>query len=184
MADAQGDELISVDPANDVTLQITQVEDLISQGIDAMFMNPAEAEGILPALDQLKEAGIPIIGFDTEVADLSYLASYTGSDNYNAVHTSGGKLFDEEKAQMSFTEPHVLDALKYIKRLNDLNRGQSVTQEDFDKGNVAFMPLTFAEYRTYKTYLTRLRNTVNSSGIVLPFRPEKKKEIFPAWMHF
>jgi len=51
MVEAQGDELISVDPANDVTLQITQVEDLISQNIDAMFMNPAEAEGILPALE-------------------------------------------------------------------------------------------------------------------------------------
>ena len=46
LVEEQGDELISVDPANDVTLQITQVEDLIVQGIDAMLMNPAEAEGI------------------------------------------------------------------------------------------------------------------------------------------
>ena len=92
MVEANGDELIAVDPANDVTLQITQVEDLISQNIDAMFMNPAEAEGILPALDQLKEAGIPIVGFDTEVADLSYLISYTGSDNYNAGKVCGEDL--------------------------------------------------------------------------------------------
>ncbi len=87
-----GDTLISVDPANDVSLQITQVEDLITQGIDAMFMNPAEAEGILPALDMLKEAGIPIIGFDTEVADMSYLVSYAGSDNYNAGFVCGEDL--------------------------------------------------------------------------------------------
>lgn len=79
-----GDELISVDPANDVSLQIQQIEDLISQGIDAMFLNPAEAEGILPALDALKEAEIPIVNFDTEVADMSYISSYAGSDNYNA----------------------------------------------------------------------------------------------------
>ena len=92
MVEAQGDELISVDPANDVTLQITQVEDLISQNIDAMFMNPAEAEGILPALDQLKDANVPIVGFDTEVADLSYLVSYTGSDNYNAGFVCGEDL--------------------------------------------------------------------------------------------
>lgn len=92
LVEANGDELIAVDPANDVTLQITQVEDLISQDIDAMFMNPAEAEGILPALDQLKQAGIPIIGFDTEVADLSYLVSYIGSDNYNAGFVCGEDL--------------------------------------------------------------------------------------------
>ena len=90
--EANGDTLISFDPANDVTRQISGVEDLISQGIDGMFMNPAEAEGILPALDMLKEAGIPIIGFDTEVADMSYLVSYAGSDNYNAGYVCGEDL--------------------------------------------------------------------------------------------
>lgn len=90
--EANGDTLVSFDPANDVTRQISGVEDLISQGIDAMFMNPAEAEGILPALDMLKEAGIPIVGFDTEVADMSYLVSYAGSDNYNAGYVCGEDL--------------------------------------------------------------------------------------------
>ncbi len=90
--EANGDKLISTDPANDVTLQITQIEDMISQGIDAIFLNPAEAEGILPALDQLKEAGIPIINFDTEVANLEYVVSYAGSDNYNAGKVCGEDL--------------------------------------------------------------------------------------------
>ncbi|CRZ34070.1 monosaccharide ABC transporter substrate-binding protein (CUT2 family) [Herbinix hemicellulosilytica] len=85
----RGDKLISTDPANDVTLQITQIEDMITQGIDAIFLNPVEAEGILPALDMLKEAGIPIINFDTEVADLSYVEAYVGSDNYNAGFVCG-----------------------------------------------------------------------------------------------
>ncbi len=87
-----GDELVSVDPANDVTLQIQQIEDLISQGIDAIFLNPAEAEGILPALDQLKEAGIPIINFDTEVAELDYVETFVGSDNYKAGKVCGEDL--------------------------------------------------------------------------------------------
>lgn len=90
--EANGDTLVSVDPANDVSLQIQQIEDLISQGIDAMFLNPAEAEGILPALDALKEAGIPIINFDTEVAELDYVDSYVGSDNYNAGKVCGEDL--------------------------------------------------------------------------------------------
>ena len=92
MVEANGDELIAVDPANDVTKQIPMVEDLIVQNIDGMFMNPVDAEGILPALDQLKEANIPIIGFDTEVADMSYLVSYAGSDNYNAGKVCGEDL--------------------------------------------------------------------------------------------
>ena len=92
MVEEKGDELIAVDPANDVTKQIPMVEDLIVQNIDGMFMNPVDAEGILPALDQLKEANIPIIGFDTEVADMSYLVSYAGSDNYNAGKVCGEDL--------------------------------------------------------------------------------------------
>lgn len=90
--EARGDQLISVDPANNVTRQIQQIEDIIAQDIDGVFLNPAEAEGIIPALDQLKAAGIPIINFDTEVADMSYVATYTGSDNYNAGKVCGEDL--------------------------------------------------------------------------------------------
>lgn len=91
--EANGDQLIAVDPANDVSRQITQVEDLISQNINGMFLNPAEAEGIIPALDQLKEAGIPIINYDTEVAEMdTYVTAYVGSDNYNAGKVCGEDL--------------------------------------------------------------------------------------------
>ena len=90
--EARGDKLVSVDPANNVTRQIQQVEDVIAQKVDGFFLNPAEAEGIIPALDQLKAAGIPIVNFDTEVADMSYVATYTGSDNYNAGKVCGADL--------------------------------------------------------------------------------------------
>lgn len=49
-----GDTLITSDPANDVTLQISQMEDAISQSPNGYFVNPAEAEGIVPALDEVK----------------------------------------------------------------------------------------------------------------------------------
>ena len=90
--EANGDELIITDPGNDVTKQISQVEDMLSQNLDGLFMNPVDAEGIIPALDQAKEAGVPMIGFDTEVGDMSYLVSYTGSDNYNAGKVTGEDL--------------------------------------------------------------------------------------------
>lgn len=92
VVEANGDELISVDPGNDSNTQIDQVEDLISQNIDLMFVNPVDADGIIPALDALKEAEIPMFGFDTEVGDMSYLVSYAGSDNYNAGYVCGEDL--------------------------------------------------------------------------------------------
>lgn len=92
VVEENGDELISVDPGNDSNTQIDQVEDLISQNIDLMFVNPVDADGIIPALDALKEADIPMFGFDTEVGDMSYLVSYAGSDNYNAGYVCGEDL--------------------------------------------------------------------------------------------
>lgn len=89
--EANGDELIITDPGNDVSKQISQVEDMLSQDLDGLFMNPVDAEGIMPALDQAKAEGVPMVGFDTEVADMSYEVTYTGSDNYNA-----GKVVGED----------------------------------------------------------------------------------------
>lgn len=96
----------------------------------------------------------------TKDTDKDGLLDQFGTYNYSwrdAFYTSGGKLYDEDHDQLSFTDGRVLDAIKYIKRLDDLNQGQSVTQEDFNEGSVAFMPLTFAEYRTYKTYPYRIK---------------------------
>ena len=92
VVEANGDVLVSLDPQNSNEKQIAQIEDLISQGIVAMFVNPVDRDGIIAGLDKLKEAGIPMFGFDTEVADMSYLVSYAGSDNYNAGFVCGQDL--------------------------------------------------------------------------------------------
>lgn len=92
VVESHGDTLISMDPGNDSNTQIDQVEDMISRGIDVMFVNPVDADGIIPALDLLKEADIPMFGFDTQVGDMSYLVSYAGSDNYNAGYVCGEDL--------------------------------------------------------------------------------------------
>ena len=92
VVEANGDELVSLDPQNSNEKQISQIEDLISQGIVAMFVNPVDRDGIIAGLDKLKEANIPMFGFDTEVADMSYLVSYAGSDNYNAGFVCGEDL--------------------------------------------------------------------------------------------
>ena len=51
--------------------------------------------------------------------------------------------------------------MKFIAQIQELYQGQTVTQEDFNAGKVAFMPLTFAEYRTYKTYPYKIKRYSN-----------------------
>ena len=96
VVEANGDELISLDPQNSNEKQLALVEDIIAQGVKAMFVNPVDREGIIPALNALKAAGIPIFGFDTEVAMADeYLVTYAGSDNYNAGYVCGLDLVEK-----------------------------------------------------------------------------------------
>ena len=84
-----GDRLITVDPALDSIKQISQIEDLITLKIDAVFLSPVDLEAIRPALVSLNKAKIPVINIDSEVRDMDLAAAYVGSDNYNAGYVCG-----------------------------------------------------------------------------------------------
>lgn len=87
-----------------------------------------------------------------------------GTYNYGwseAIYSNGATLFSPDGSTSYFGDDRVVEAVKFIHQLTDLNRGQTVTQEDFNAGKVAFMPLTFAEYRTYKTYPYKIKRYMN-----------------------
>src|SRR5919205_2512177 len=60
-------ELIVTDAQGNVAKQVSDVEDLVSRGVDAIFLAPREATGFEPALQAAKEAGIPVFLIDREV---------------------------------------------------------------------------------------------------------------------
>ncbi len=84
IVESKGDRLIAFDPALDQAKQIAQIEDMIAQGVDAIFVNPVDWKGIRPALDAAKKAGIPIINVDAPVFDTDLVDCVVASDNYNA----------------------------------------------------------------------------------------------------
>lgn len=79
----------------------------------------------------------------------------------DAVCSNGGEIFKSDGTACYLTDDKIAESVKYIRQLNELNQGQKVVQEDFNGGSVAFMPLTFAEYRTYKTYPYKIRRYAN-----------------------
>jgi ribose transport system substrate-binding protein len=82
--EAKGDSLVTLDPALDQNKQISQIEDLIAQKVDGIFLNPVDWKGVKPALDEAKKAGIPIINVDASVFDTDLVDCVIASDNYNA----------------------------------------------------------------------------------------------------
>ena len=79
-----GDTLITLDPALDVVKQISQIEDLVAQGVDAIFLNPVDWQAVAPGLMAAQEAGIPIINVDAPVYDEELVACIVASDNLAA----------------------------------------------------------------------------------------------------
>jgi len=84
-----GDILITVDANRDPVMQSSQIEDLISQKINAIFLDPVDMEAIRPALVSLNKAKIPVINIESEVRDIDLVAAYVGSDNRNAGYVCG-----------------------------------------------------------------------------------------------
>lgn len=82
-------------------------------------------------------------------------------DWLDAVYSNGGEIFQVNGKECYLADGSVVDAVKYVRQLNELDQGQKVGSDDFNSGDVAFMPLTFAEYRTYKTYPYKIKRYAN-----------------------
>jgi len=92
----------------------------------------------------------------------------------DAVYSNDARVFDEKGDKAYFTDRKVLSAIHFMKQLKNLNNGQEVTQNDFDAGNVAFMPMPFSDYRAYKTYPYKIKKYTQFQWdcIMLPAGPD------------
>lgn len=77
-------EVTYVDSKNDSTTQLSQVEDFISQGVDAIVVNIVYTDSSKAMTDKAKAAGIPIISVMTPFENQDDAASYITSDSKQA----------------------------------------------------------------------------------------------------
>ena len=96
-----GDILISRNPALSVDKQIEEIQNLIDEGVELIFINPVDWTKVEPALKSTYDAKIPVIAIDTNVEDDKYVVCTVVSDNYLAgsqcaahliEHSTGGKI--------------------------------------------------------------------------------------------
>ena len=72
--------LVVVDSQDDATTEATNMEDLIQQGVDAILVNPTDADAIVPSIEKANAAGIPVFTIDRGSAG-GDVASHIASDN-------------------------------------------------------------------------------------------------------
>ena len=66
---AAGDTYVSADAESSSAKQLTDIESLIAQGIDALIINAWDKDAIAPAIELAANEGIPVVGYDRLIED-------------------------------------------------------------------------------------------------------------------
>lgn len=76
-------EAVVLDAGGDVARQIAQMEDLIQQKVDAIIIWPTNGQAVIPAVRKAKQAGIPVIVTNSNIAEegFTFVRSFSGPDN-------------------------------------------------------------------------------------------------------
>ena len=82
--EANGDILLTRDPAQSQDRQNQQILEMIDEGIEVLFANPVDSKTIEPAIEACKKAKVAVFVVDTEVQDTDNVVSVIQSDNYKA----------------------------------------------------------------------------------------------------
>lgn len=88
-AEELGVELIVLDSQDDSATAASNMEDLITRGVDLILVNPTDSDAIVNSVIAANEAGIPVITVD-RAANGGEVLSYIASDNI-----AGGKMAGE-----------------------------------------------------------------------------------------
>lgn len=137
-------------------------------------------------LDLLKKVGIKKPKRNWTVQDLYQYGKKISKKGYypicnysweEAVEDEGAELFDQAGTHANFETSEVQKALSDYVQLLRLNNSKEVSSEDFDRNRVAFMPMTLAEYRTYKSYPYRVSRYFGFHWGVIPMPGSFHKKI-------
>lgn len=80
-AEELGIKVVMLESDWDVVKQAADVEDFLTQGVDALIFNAADADGSIPSVELANAAGVPVFTIDSSVNGGEVL-SHSGNDLY------------------------------------------------------------------------------------------------------
>jgi len=93
-AEAQGLELIVLDSQNDPAKELGNMEDLLTQGVDVILINPTDSDAVGNAIKMANDKGTPVITLDRG-ANAGEVVAHIASDN-----VAGGVMAGEYVAEL------------------------------------------------------------------------------------
>lgn len=103
--ESQGDSLLILDPMLDAAKQSEQIERMIEEEVDGIFINPIDSAAIAGSLTKAKMNHIPVVVFDCPAVPENLAGTTVVSDNQKAGVLIAHDLMDrKEKAQILLLE--------------------------------------------------------------------------------
>lgn len=93
-ADELGATLVVLDSQDDAATEMSNVEDLITQGVDLILINPTDSDAVGSAVAAANEAKIPVITLD-RAANSGEVAVHIASDNVAGGEMAGKYILEQ-----------------------------------------------------------------------------------------
>ncbi|HLR72565.1 MAG TPA: D-ribose ABC transporter substrate-binding protein [Pseudogracilibacillus sp.] len=93
-ADTEGIEIVVADAQDDSSKQISDIEDLLQQGIDLLLVNPTDDEAVVAGIEAANAADIPVITVDRS-SEGGEVITHIASDN-----VAGGEMAGEHIVEL------------------------------------------------------------------------------------
>ncbi|MBK8251955.1 MAG: substrate-binding domain-containing protein [Polyangiaceae bacterium] len=146
---------------DDLKQQIEVVQSFVAQGVSGIVLAPLNDKGLVPAVNEAKQANIPVVIFDSDLQGDAY-TSFVATDNVAAGKLAGermGKLlggkgkvmvlrYQEGSASTQLREKGFLEAVKgmsEIQVVSDNQYGGATTESAFAASENLLVSLKAAE---------------------------------------
>ena len=151
-AEYLGIELTVYDGGNDLTRQLADIETLVNLKPDSIIINPFHSTGVLPAVEKVHEAGIPLTVVNCALDAEGSPFTFVSCDVENSGYQSGyqlAKSYDEKYGWQDQVKALVLSAAAQEEE-SDLRRwGQIAGYNDYMLEKYGASNLDIVAYRYY-----------------------------------
>jgi ribose transport system substrate-binding protein len=73
----------------DLEKQTAMIDAAIEQHVDAIIISASSSDGVIPAIERAREAGIKIVNFDTRISDPTMYDAFVGADDVAGAYKAG-----------------------------------------------------------------------------------------------
>ncbi|WP_422446608.1 ribose ABC transporter substrate-binding protein RbsB [Thermoanaerobacterium sp. DL9XJH110] len=134
-----GYELIILDSQNDSSKELSNVEDLVQQGVSLLMINPVDSDAVANAVKMANEKNIPVITLDRSAND-GKVVTHIASDNVAGGKMAGQFIVDKLGGKGNVVE---LQGIPGASAARDRGQGFEEAIKGTEIKIVAFQPADF-----------------------------------------